>query len=99
MSNMLHIISAAVDYEVLFARIAEGDAILFVAGGVLSLYKNSQSAKLIKPYCQQFHFYALETDILARGLALEDVLSEIRMVDYPGFVSLTLEHKVIKTWN
>ena len=99
MSSMLHIISEPLDFEALFARVAQGDAILFIASAVLCLHKNSQAAKIIRPYCQHRQCYALETDFLARGLALESVLDEISMVDYPGFVSLSVEHKVIKTWN
>lgn len=99
MSSMLHIISARSEYEVLFARFAEGDALLFIASAVLSLHKNSESAKIILPYCQHLRCYVLEADLLARGLTLDEILAEISVVDYSGFVSLTVEHKMIKTWN
>ena len=97
---MLHIISANTGYEVLFERFAkEGDALLFVENAVLCLHKNSQSAKTILAYCQHLQCYALEADLLARGLGLDEILPEITRVDYQGFVSLTVEHEVIKTWD
>ena len=96
---MLHIVSTTTQHEALFERIAKGDTLLFVASAVLCLHKNSQSAQTILAYCQDLHCYALEADVLARGLALDEILPEITIVDYPGFVSLTVEHKVIKTWN
>ena len=96
---MLHIISTNSDHEVLFQRIDKGDSLLFVANAVLSLHKNSQSAKTISAYCQDFECYALAADLLARGLALDKTPPEITIVDYQGFVSLTVEHAVIKSWN
>ncbi len=96
---MLHIVSTNMGYEVLFERFAKGDAILFVESAVLCLHKNSQITKIILPYCQHLQCYALEADLLARGLALDEILPEITTVDYQGFVSLTVEHEVIKTWN
>jgi len=96
---MLHIISTRMEHEVLFARIAKGDALLFIADAVLCLHKNSQAAKAILAYCQHFQGYVLEADLLARGLALDELLPEIRLVDYQGFVNLTVEHEVVKTWN
>ena len=96
---MLHIVSTNTEHEVLFERIAKGDTLLFVASAVLCLHKNSQSAQTILAYCQDFQCYALEADLLARGLAVDEILPEITVVDYLGFVSLTVEHAVIKTWN
>ena len=99
MSNMLHIVSINSGHKALFERMTKGDALLFIASSVLCLHKNSHSAKTISAYCQDFKCYALEADLLARGLASDETLPEITTVDYQGFVSLTVEHEVIKTWN
>ena len=96
---MLHIVSISSGHEALFERITKGDALLFVAGSVLCLHKNSQSAKTILAYCQDFKCYALKADLLARGLASDETLPEITIVNYQGFVSLTVEYEVIKAWN
>jgi len=96
---MLHIISTCMGHEVLFARIARGDVLLFVESAVLCLHKNSQAAQTILANNQQFQLYALQADLLARGLTADKIISEVSIVDYQGFVALTLEHKVIKTWN
>jgi tRNA 2-thiouridine synthesizing protein B len=95
---MLHIISTSSEHEVLFARIAPGDALLFIGSAVLCLHKSSQAAKSISASSQQFQYYALQPDLLARGLAADDIISDISIVDYQGFVTLTLAHKVIKSW-
>ena len=96
---MLHIISTSSGHEVLFARIAEGDALLFIGSAVLCLHKNAQTAKTIETSSQQFQYYALQADLLARGLSEDKIIADIKIVDYPGFVNLTLAHKVIKTWS
>jgi len=96
---MLHIISTNLGHDILFERIGQGDTLLFVASAVLSLHRNSQAAKIILAYCQHSHCYALQADLLARGLSIEEILPEVQLVDYQGFVSLTVEHEVIKTWN
>ena len=95
---MLHIISTSSEHEVLFARIAEGDALLFIGSAVFCLHKNSQAAKTIEASTQQFQCYALKADLLARGLNADNISADISIVDYPGFVTLTLAHKVIKSW-
>lgn len=96
---MLHIITTTTGHEVLLQRISHGDALLFVESAVLSLYKNAQTAQILSPHLQYFQCYALEADLLARGLAADKILAEVAVVDYQGFVALTVEHAVIKTWN
>lgn len=99
MSNMLHIVSTNTGHEVLFERIAQGDTLLFTGPAVLNLHKKAALAKIILAQCQRFQLYALDVDLLARGLTVEEILPAIKVIDYPGFVSLTVEHAVIKTWN
>ncbi|OQK17169.1 hypothetical protein AU255_04530 [Methyloprofundus sedimenti] len=96
---MLHIISISSGHEVLFERIARGDVLLFIESAVLCLHKNSQAAQAILANNQQFEFHALQADLLARGLTADKIISGINIVDYQGFVTLTLTHKVIKTWS
>lgn len=96
---MLHIISTRDGQQVLLERINQGDALLFIQSAVLNLQKNSQTAQELLPHLQHFQCYALEADLLARGLAEDGILVGIGVVDYPGFVNLTVAHPVIKTWS
>lgn len=96
---MLHIISTGSAHDVLLERIDPDDALLFIADAVLCLQKNSQAAKVLAAFCQPAHCYVLEADLLARGLAAAEILVEIQLVDYQGFVALTEQYEVIKTWN
>lgn len=96
---MLHIITAKVELDILLARIAKDDVLLFISNAVLSLHKYALSAQKIALHCTDFKCYALEADLLARGLLPEDVLSDISIIDYQSFITLTIDHEVIKTWN
>lgn len=96
---MLHILNKRVEYDVFFRRIAQGDALIFMASAVLALYSKAQTAEQLEQYCQNFQCYVLEPDLLARGLMHDEIITNIKRVDYSGFVTLTTEHKVIKTWN
>ena len=96
---MLHIITTTTGHEVLLQRISRGDALLFVESAVLSLHKNSHYSQILLHLLQHCQCYALEADLLARGLAADRILAEVAVVDYQGFVNLTVKHAVIKTWN
>ncbi len=96
---MLHILNKRVEQDVFFQRIAQGDALIFVGSAVLCLHKNAQNADQLKQYCQEFPCYALEPDLLARGLGHDEIITDIKWLDYSGFVTLTTQHEVIKTWN
>jgi len=41
----------------------------------------------------------LQADMLARGLRENELIAGLQIIDYSGFVDLTVAHKVIKTWN
>lgn len=76
--------------------IQTGDAILFVENGVYALLLNTEPAKLLEQ-TQDLHFYALASDILARGLDKQITLS-VSQIDYAGFVDLTIQHHPIQSW-
>jgi sulfur relay protein TusB/DsrH len=62
--------------------IAEGDALLFIGSAVLCLHKNSQAAKTIETCGQQFQCFALQADLLARGLSADKIIADINIVVY-----------------
>jgi len=96
---MLHILNKRVEYDVFFRRIAQEDALIFMGSAVLALHSKAQTAEQLHQYCQSFQCYVLEPDLLARGLVHEEIIANIKPVDYSGLVTLTTEHEVIKTWN
>jgi tRNA 2-thiouridine synthesizing protein B len=75
-----------------------GDAILLLEDGVLGALEASPLAKELTALDQQqIDIYVLENDIKARGLA-EKIMSQSKLIDYDGFVALTLKHQRIQSW-
>lgn len=100
---MLHIInrspteSAALSSCLRYAQ--AGHAILFIANGVLATLDNCKDTiALIKTALTQQDLYALEPDLIARGV-LSRVLPGIKLIDYAGFVALTVQHQPIQNWS
>lgn len=84
---MLHIINKA-DLLNSCLRVAQSDdAILLIEDGVLAAI---QSLKL--------KTYALESDLIARGL-LTSIAPEVQIIDYAGFVDLTVQYHPIQSWS
>jgi tRNA 2-thiouridine synthesizing protein B len=42
--------------------------------------------------------YVLGPDLEARGMRKENVIDGIQVVDYGGFVDLTVEHQAVQAW-
>jgi len=95
---MLHIVTHN-QLAVQFERIAKDDAVLFLADSIVSLHKKGQFADHFLIWTQAFDCYVLQADMLARGLLENELVLGLQVIDYSGFVDLTVAHKVIKTWN
>jgi len=95
---MLHIVTHH-QFVVQFERITKGDAILFLADSILSLHKKGQFKDYFSVWTTDFACYVLQADMLARGLRENELIAGLQIIDYSGFVDLTVAHKVIKTWN
>ncbi len=98
MNSLLHIVAVNTGYTVLFERIGQDDAVIFIGDAVLGLHKNAVHVEPLLQYCQGGRCYVLAPDLHLRGLDSADVLSKITCLDYPEFVQLTIEHDVVKTW-
>jgi len=71
--------------------VAPQDIILFIEDGVYAAIENNGLPDAITAY-------ALKEDVYARGLA-DKLLGSIKVIDYAGFVDLTLAHHPIQTWS
>jgi sulfur relay protein TusB/DsrH len=48
---------------------------------------------------RRVRIYALQPDVLARGFAGEELIKEIQLLDYLGFVTLALAYPTIVPWS
>ena len=47
---------------------------------------------------EKHRIYVLEPDLLARGVSISNVIAGIEIVDYEGFVTLTVENDSVHAW-
>lgn len=74
-------------------------AILLIEDAVIAARKNSATESIIESVLQRCKVYVLEPDLLARGIKTQQIITGIELVDYPGFVQLTVDYSGVQSWN
>lgn len=70
-----------------------GSSILLIENGVYAALPSSPIALDSKKY----KIYALGADLKARGLS-DQIKPEITIIDYAGFVQLSIDHDQVQAW-
>lgn len=96
---MLHLVSSKNNAQQALGFMADSDAILFMESSTLHLLNSSVFIKDLRECAAKVKFYTLISDIQLRGIVCDEVSELINIVDYTGFVDLTVVHNTIKTWN
>lgn len=79
-------------------RVAQpGSAILFIEDGVYAATQGSAVQERVRAACAALKVHALQPDLDARGVTGK-LLDGVTLVDYGGFVDLTLEHSTSQSW-
>ena len=80
-------------------RLARADsAILLIEDAIYAVRKNAAAAEKLQSALEKHRIYALEPDLLARGIDAENTIDGISLVDYDGFVKLTTEYDKTQSW-
>ncbi len=98
MTAILHTINKSPFSSTLFSqclsRIGTSDSIVLLEDGVYGALNNhSESEALSLVTC-----YAIEDDIIARGLQKGLLLPHIELIDFKGFVDLTTQYSLTQSW-
>lgn len=97
---MLHILASVSLNQTLVDRIVAGSAVLLLRSSVWALLPGHQDHvglhALLDKSCQ---IYVLNDDLQVYGLADLVLSPQFKLIDYAGWVALTVEHEVIQTWN
>jgi len=75
----------------------EGDAVLFYEDGVYALRVGAETSIELAA-AKHLNLYALGPDLEARGIGAGQVLKEVKIVDYGGFVDLAAENGPVQSW-
>lgn len=95
---MLHTVSHSLfhlDIEALLRHLGPNDCVLLFQDGVTSAVAGSQHFSVLMS--SGVPVYALQEDVIARGL-LTMVADDIKLVDYKGFVALTVAYPQQMAW-
>ncbi|MEW6647875.1 MAG: sulfurtransferase complex subunit TusB [Pseudomonadota bacterium] len=84
-------------FESCIKHAAKGSAVLLIEDGVYAALKDSAMSAKVQQAMGDITFYALEPDVNARGLKGK-VMDGINLVDYAGFVDLTVKFDRVQSW-
>jgi len=73
--------------------IGENEVVLLYEDGVLGAMEGTVISSKIKSILAKNKVYALQADLKARGV--DKLVAGVEIVDYDGFVDLTVEHKIV----
>ncbi len=76
----------------------EGSSFLLLEDGVYAAMRGTTAEEKMIVAGNRHKIFVLGPDLKARGLALESVIEGIEMVDYGGFVDLTVSHDNVQSW-
>ena len=79
--------------------IQKDSAIILIEDAVIAAKKDCHTDQLIKDYCKKINLFVLEPDIKARGIKSDQLIQGVELVDYDGFVRLTVKYEGTQTWS
>jgi tRNA 2-thiouridine synthesizing protein B len=95
---MLHIISHTPIEVAIFERIGPGDVVILIENAVLgALQQGALSGQLISSLCEN-RCCVLNADLEIRGIGVEELVPGVEVMNYSGFVELTVQNPRIQSW-
>ena len=99
---MLHILRHSPHAEPRFASclraINANQSLLLIEDAVYALLPGTSARNALEYLPASVTLYTLETDLLGRGVALDDISNRIEVIDYPMMVALCAEHTKVVSW-
>jgi len=80
------------------SKALKGSAVLLLEDGVYSAVKGGAKAGIIESAMGDVSFYILGPDVKARGLDEGKLINGVKVVDYNGFVELTVSNDKVASW-
>jgi tRNA 2-thiouridine synthesizing protein B len=75
-----------------------GSSVLLLEDGVYAAMKGTVVEPSVREAMAKHKFYALGPDVSARGLDESNLIGGVELVDYAGFVDLTVAHDNVQSW-
>lgn len=98
---MLHIVNKSPfqtsTLETCLRMAQAGNALLLIEDGVYAATVGSSAQASVRRACATLKVYALRPDLDARGMT-DKLMDGVTLVDYDGFVDLTVAYKTSHSW-
>ncbi len=75
-----------------------GSSVLLMEDGVIAAMQGTKYSQSMAEAMANISFYVLGPDLKARGLSEGNVVEGVKVVDYNGFVDLTVAHDSVQSW-
>ncbi|HEC24908.1 MAG TPA: sulfurtransferase complex subunit TusB [bacterium] len=75
----------------------ENDIVLLIEDAVYTVKKGGKFEDTVKGILQNNKVYCLEADIKARGISEGEIVENVKLIDYKGFVEKVCEQNPV-TW-
>ena len=75
-----------------------GSSVLLIEDGVYGAMKGTEKSAAVEGAKGEISFYVLGPDLKARGIGEDKIIDGIKVVDYDGFVSLTVDNDKVQAW-
>jgi tRNA 2-thiouridine synthesizing protein B len=95
---MLHLIFQSPLQLPTLQRIGKGDAVLFLENSVTHLLKNASYSCALETQLAANALFVLRADIETRGINANELHRRIEVIDYTGWVDLSVQHQPIVSW-
>lgn len=98
---MLHIISKVPLTAPLFERLGtnSNDSVIVIGDAVITLMRQGEWTSFWSMVLENMSVSVLSVDMELRGISESDLVQGLNVVDYLGFVELTIIHPVIHSWH
>lgn len=96
---MLHLIFQSPIENAVLQRIDSGDVIVFMENAVLRILQNGVMETALASLLSSNRLCVLSEDIIVRGIAVDELIKGIDVIDYAELVELTVHNSVIQSWN
>lgn len=77
---------------------AKGGSVLLIEDGVYGAMKGTSKSDMVTNAMKDLTFYVLGPDLKARGVDEGKLIDGVKVVDYSGFVNLTVENGKAQAW-
>ena len=96
---MLHLVFQSPVETAVLERIDSGDVVVFLENAVLRILQNGLLSATLTQQLKRNRLCVLSDDIAVRGIAADELVNGIEVIDYAGLVELTVNNPVIQTWS